>query len=186
MGDILRLESFDFGGFMSAMGVVIIGVLVLAAALLAGTKIVGELSKVVGRPVKWVKNQNQETEKVEALQKAVLDIQTQMLGLKTEYATIIVEIKNQLGDLKTQISEMDRDNAEQRADQYRNEILAVASAISRKDQWYTVEQVKHALKSYDRYEALLKRKNLENGEVDLSIKVIQQAYESKYKGMGDI
>lgn len=58
---------------------------------------------------------------------------------------------------------------------YRFEILDMASAIL-EGRDYTREQVAHTIKIYGKYEQLLEKNNMTNGEVDASIKIIEQAY----------
>ena len=68
----------------------------------------------------------------------------------------------------------------------RYEILDMAIAISEANRWYSVEQIKHALKVYDEYEEFLVKHGKTNGEIEMSIEVIKNAYKEKYIGMKDV
>jgi hypothetical protein len=61
----------------------------------------------------------------------------------------------------------------------------MASAISEAKRWYSVEQFKHAMKTYSEYEEFLEKHDRKNGEIELSYEVICKAYKEKFKTMGN-
>lgn len=158
MADITRLEHIDFSNTF-------ISVLIILAAILAITKIVVEFSKLIGKPVKWVKIQNKGIETTEKLVKKHEEFESsfKQLEQKVDSMTDIV--------VNVQIRQM------------RTTILDMASAISENNRWYSVEQLTRAVKDYDEYERVLKANGLENGEVEDSIKVIKNALKAKRENM---
>ncbi len=149
MTDILRIGEVSITNIFVGVCVIIVGFNALA-------KIIGDFSKTIGKPVKWVKSSS----KIEDIEKQYNTIRTDLESLK----------------------EMVVDD---RIDRMRYEILDMASAISENNRWYSVEQLRHALRVYDVYEKFLEENNRQNGEVEISIKIIKKAYQDKYRGMGD-
>lgn len=63
---------------------------------------------------------------------------------------------------------------------YRWEIINFATAISEKKPC-TKEGFKHCFATYERYEKILEAHGLENGEVEISMEIINEAYKEKMK-----
>jgi len=162
------LETFNFHTFVYSF-------FLLLASIIFVVETIKKICSIFG--IKFKKNIEQEK-----LSKKVEEIDT----LKED----IIEIKNQSikhdKALEQQLNDLTKLVVDDRIDRMRYEILDMASAISESKRWYSVEQLKHTLKIYDEYEKFLKEHGLENGEVDISIQVIRQAYKSKYSGMGVI
>lgn len=158
MTDILRLENLDFH-------TVFFGIFIIMASIIAIYKLIGEFSKMVGKPVKWVKDQDKGLKEMLELERRQKDMETSLKDLQ---------------DKLTQLTEIVVDD---RIDRMRYEILDMASAISEAKRWYSVEQLEHAIQTYDEYEKFLKAHGKTNGAVDISIEIIKTAYAEKYKGM---
>lgn len=67
--------------------------------------------------------------------------------------------------------------ADIKVDAMRREILDFASCCGDKKRRATREQYAYILRTYDKYEAFLKKIGRTNGEAELSIKIIQREYE---------
>ena len=65
-------------------------------------------------------------------------------------------------------------------DDYRWEIINFATRISDKKEC-NKESYKHCIRTYEKYEKLLEEYNLKNGEVDISMELINESYEQKLK-----
>lgn len=61
---------------------------------------------------------------------------------------------------------------------YRWEIINFATAIS-ENKPCNKDGFKHCFKTYEKYEKILEENNLENGEVEISMEIINQAYKEK-------
>lgn len=183
MGDILRLETFDFKTFFASLITVVVGIMILLVAITAIVKVIGEASKWFGKPFKWVKAQNKETEKVDIIAKKHEELEVQMQKLRDDsiFQDHVLEVR--MDDLSSKVESLTAIVIADRVDRMRYEILDMASAISEQNRWYSMEQLRHTLKVYDEYEKFLNEHGMENGEVDLSIGIIQQAYQDKYKAM---
>lgn len=65
-------------------------------------------------------------------------------------------------------------------DDYRWEIINFATRIADKKPC-NKDSYKHCIRTYEKYEKLLKEHNLKNGEVDISMEVVNESYEQKLK-----
>jgi len=129
------------------------------AAIVFIYELIAKISKMIGKPLKWVRQQDEEAKRFESVVKKQDEIETKLNAL-----TEIV--------------------LDDRIDRMRYEILDMASAIAESKRWYSVEQIKHTLKIYDEYEKVLEENGRQNGEVEVSIEVIKKAYKDKYDRMG--
>ena len=65
-------------------------------------------------------------------------------------------------------------------DDYRWEIINFATKVS-EGRPCNKDSFKHCLRTYEKYEALLEKYGLENGEVEISMEVVNDAYKEKLK-----
>lgn len=65
-------------------------------------------------------------------------------------------------------------------DDYRWEIINFATKVS-ECRPCNKDSFKHCLRTYEKYEALLEKYGLENGEVEISMEVVNEAYKEKLK-----
>ena len=172
MTDILRLSDLNINS-------VILGLFVIMAAVVACTKIIGEFSLIIKHPVKWVKKREAVAKKVDELEKQMLDNRAKSIEHDEKLEVKIEALTEKLADLTDIV-------VDDRIERMRYEILDMASAISEANRWYSVEQIKHALKVYDEYEEFLVKHGKTNGEIEMSIEVIKNAYREKYTGMKDV
>lgn len=63
-------------------------------------------------------------------------------------------------------------------DDYRWEIINFATSVS-EGKPCNKDSFKHCFRTYEKYEALLEKYNLENGEVEISMQVVNEAYKKK-------
>ena len=63
----------------------------------------------------------------------------------------------------------------------REAIIAFAAKVADPDALATHEQFRRIFKIYEEYEAIIKKYNMTNGEVDISIRIIREAYEDRLK-----
>lgn len=63
----------------------------------------------------------------------------------------------------------------------REAIIAFAAKVADPNALATHEQFRRVFKIYEEYEAIIKKYNMTNGEVDISIRIIREAYEERLK-----
>lgn len=169
MTDILRLTDINIAD-------VFFGLLVLSGAFLAVMKIIEGISIFVKRPVKWIQKREKVAHKVE-------ELETQLLKDRAASIEHDQKLEKKIETLADRLSDLTDIVVDDRIDRMRYEILDMASAIAETKRWYTMEQIKHALKTYDEYEEFLEKHNRSNGEIEMSIEIIKKAYRDKYDGM---
>lgn len=95
------------------------------------------------------------------------------------------ELKDSIKDLIE--SQKDRDEkinnltdmfVDKEIDDYRWEIINFATKVS-EGRPCNKDSFKHCLRTYEKYEALLEKYGLENGEVEISMQVVNEAYKKK-------
>lgn len=152
---------------------IILGMFILMSGVIAIVTIIGKFSEIIGKPVKWVKNKQEDHE---LLMKTVQDLK--ILHDKHEEDTresirhdkMIEDKLETLTDLfvNWEISSM------------RWEINNFATKIS-ENKPCNKDCFQHCFKTYQEYENILKEHNLTNGEVEISMKIIRDAYQEKMK-----
>ena len=64
---------------------------------------------------------------------------------------------------------------------YRWEIINLADKISSDKTSVSKECLRHAISTYEKYEKIIVENGLVNGEVEISIEIIKEAYQQKLK-----
>lgn len=114
------------------------GFFLILSAIITGCTIIGRFSEMIGRPVKWVREKD--------------------------------------NDLK-RLTEM---FVEKQIDDMRYEILNFASSLS-EGREFNKEQFDHILQIHQKYEEILKKHDMTNGQVVMSMEVINEIYKEKLK-----
>jgi len=83
--------------------------------------------------------------------------------------------------LKDAIDKNNEITVELYLNQHRRGILDFATLVSKDDAVVSRELFNRIIKEYDEYEAMLKLHNRKNGETEISMKVIRDAYEHRVK-----
>ena len=163
---IKELQGLDFFGWMCTAFMIL-------AAVLAGAKLIGEFSKLIGKPVKWVKKKEEDHK--------LLTLTAQNLNkLQTRYDNFEVEVIKADKEIREDIDSLTKIFVDKQLDDMRYEILDFASAISL-GRNYTKEQYIHTIKITDKYHKIITERGLENGEAEISTKLIKDSYEEKLK-----
>lgn len=128
---ITQLFKQDFSSFF-------IGCFFILSAVIAIYSIIGKFSEIIGRPVKWVREKENDLKRL-----------TEMF-------------------LEKQIDDM------------RYEILNFASALS-EGRDFNKEQFDYIIQTHQKYEEILKNNHMTNGQVVMSMEVIDEIYKTKLK-----
>lgn len=149
--------------------------LLIMAAVAAGMKIIEEFSKIIGKPVKWVKTNNKDHEAITAMETKLNDHITEEDKKISELIQADAEIKKDVADLDSNIDKLTTMFVNKQISDMRFDIVDVASAITL-GRRYSVEQLTHVLRIHDDYVKILNERGLTNGQVDMSIEVIKAEY----------
>jgi len=142
-------------------------------SIIAMVSIIGKFSEIIGKPVKWVTRKNED----------------HMLLLKT-----IQELselwKRQEEDRKQSIchDNMIRDDLKNLTDMfvskeindYRWEIINFAAKVA-EGKHCGKDSYQHCIHTYEKYEQLLEENGLKNGEIEISMEIINKSYQEKLK-----
>lgn len=152
----------------------IVGVFSLMGSIIFIYDIIGKFSKIIGKPVKWVKNKSEDHE---------LLIQTaQNLSILQEKHKEDIEHSDRRDEeISTDIKKLIESFRELQISSMRREILSISDNIVNGGK-IGKETFLHCLKTYDQYEKIIKENNLTNSEVDFSIELIRQSYKDFLNG----
>ena len=166
MGDLTSLFKLDFP-------TVIIGVFIILSACIAVYEIIGKFSKIIGKPVKWVRDKEKEHELLIQTSKELKDLEEHHKKDVSESIKHDEKIEKNLEVLTSMV-------LDKAIDDYRYEILDFCSALSN-GRKYNRESFNHIFSVYEKYEKILKENKMENGLVEESIKFIREKYSEKLK-----
>lgn len=149
--------------------------LLIMAAVAAAVKIIEEFSKIIGRPVKWIKSNNTDHEQLVELKKEMSDhIQASTEKIE-ELRKVDEEFKVDFAKIDNDINKLTNMFIEKQISDMRFNIVDVASGITM-GMRYSIEQLSHVMHIHDDYEKILAERNMKNGQVDMSMEIIESEY----------
>lgn len=145
----------------------------IISVIVTGVTLLGKFSEIIGRPVKWIRNKNEDHELLITTAQGLNELREKQ---KEDVKQSIIHDKMIRDDLEKLTLIMQDKNI----NDWRYEILDMASAIS-EGRRYSKEQYEHVLDIHTKYEELLKSLGRKNGQVDVSMEVIIDTYKEKLK-----
>lgn len=147
---------------------VVLSFFVIVFALVAAFDAIGKLSVYIGKPVKWVKKNNEDHESIVKLAET-LDALKKQQDTDREQSIIHDErIRNEVDKFAAMFFEKNIEDMRWR-------ILDFASAISN-GRKFNRESYDFIIKTYDQYEKILKEQGRTNGVVDATVLYIREEY----------
>lgn len=163
-------------------------------------QLVGEILEFKGKVVpEFVKvrkiftRRKKEREMMQRMEKTLDQVQTTMDELNQHYSTDNIQMRDEwikrvnskLDQYDTSMAELDRkldknnsDTLSILVDNKRNVIISFASMVIDETKPVTKEQFNRIFKLYEEYEAIISANGMTNGEVDIAIRIIREAYEN--------
>lgn len=181
--------------------------IVLISAFLI-MQLVGEILEFKGKVVpEFVKvrkvfaRRKKEHVLMQKMEKTLDQVQTTMDELNKHYSTDNIKMRDEW--IKTVNSKLDRYDASMAEldrkldknnsdtlsiliDSKRNSIISFASLVIDESKPVTKEQFNRIFKLYEEYESIIKANGMTNGEVDIAIRIIREAYESHLRNQSFI
>lgn len=173
--------------------------IVLISAFLI-MQLVGEILEFKGKVVpEFVKvrkvfaRRKKERVLMQKMEKTLDQVQTTMDELNKHYSTDNIKMRDEwiktvnskLDQYDASMAELDRkldknnsDTLSILIDSKRNSIISFASLVIDESKPVTKEQFNRIFKLYEEYESIIKANGMTNGEVDIAIRIIREAYES--------
>lgn len=181
--------------------------IVLISAFLI-MQLVGEILEFKGKVVpEFVKvrkvfaRRKKERVLMQKMEKTLDQVQVTMDELNKHYSTDNIKMRDKW--IKTVNSKLDRYDASMAEldrkldknnsdtlsiliDSKRNSIISFASLVIDESKPVTKEQFNRIFKLYEEYESIIKANGMTNGEVDIAIRIIREAYESHLRNQSFI
>ena len=150
-----------------------VGIFIILSAFIAMYELIGKFSKIIGKPVRWVREKEcdhnliiQTTERLNELQKQHEESVKQ--SIKHDKV-----IRNDLEKLTKMF-------VDKEINDMRWEIINVADKISNGKN-ISKECYVHCIHTYENYEKIIEERELTNGEVEISMQIINDSYKQKLK-----
>ncbi len=147
---------------------VVLAVFIIMSGVIAIYTIIGKFSEIIGKPVKWVKQRQLDHDLLEKNKKDIKDLKDKHEADTKKYEASHQELIDDIKGLKDLL-------LDKQISDYRWEIINTADKISN-GRIVSKECLKHAIATYDKYEKIIEKYNIKNGEVSISIKVIRGEY----------
>ena len=146
----------------------ILGIFIAMSGFIAVYTIIGKFSEIIKKPVWWVKQRQLDHHLLEKNKKDIKDLKDRHEADTKKYEASHQELIDDIKGLKDLL-------LDKQISDYRWEIINTADKISN-GRIVSKECLKHAIATYDKYEKIIEKYNIKNGEVSISIKVINGEY----------
>lgn len=163
---ITELFKLDFSSLF-------IGFFIILSSVIAIYEIIGKFSTIIGKPVKWIRKKDndhelllQTVERVETLQKE----QNESVKQSIRHDEMIRNDLKKLTDIFV----------DKQINDYRWEIINFSNKVANNERC-NKDSYKHCLSTYEKYEKLLEENNMENGEVEISMEIVNESYKDKLR-----
>lgn len=166
MTEIIELTKINFSSVFIAVFVILIGVKTIVS-LFEWT-----IDKF-GLETRWMRKQREEHN---------LLIQTSqgLMELQAHHKKDIERSDRRDEEISCDIKKLTDLFIDKQINDYRWEIINLADKISN-GKIVSKECYKHAISTYEKYEKIIERQGLTNGEVEISIQIINDSYKEKLK-----
>ena len=153
---------------------IITGCFIILSAVIAIYTIIGKFSKIIGRPVKWVL----EKEKDHNLLMNAVDRIDSLWKEHEESVKQSIRHDDAIRQDSTNLTDL---FVEKQINDYRWEIINFSNRVSNDESSCNKDGYRHCFATYEKYEKLLEENDMENGEVEISMDIINQSYKDKLK-----
>lgn len=151
----------------------IYGLLIIMSGIVAIVSIVGKFSEIIGKPVSWVKKRN--ADHALTLQNA-----NAIKELSEKHDESVKQSIKHDEMIKRELEQLTNMFIKKEINDMRWEIIGVADKISN-GKSISKECYIHCIHTYEDYEHVIKDQNLTNGEVEMSMQIVQDSYMEKLK-----
>ena len=151
----------------------IVGFFIILSSIIAIYEIVGKFSKIIGKPVKWVREQGNDHSFLMQTAKKLDD-------LEAEHLKDVEQSNHNDEMIRQDLRKLTDIFVDKQINDYRWEIINFSNRISN-GEWCNQDSYRHCFATYEKYEKLLEENKLENGEVEISMEIINESYKQKLK-----
>lgn len=166
MSEITELTRIDFSYVFIAVFVILISIKVIVSLF---EWIINKL----GLETKWMRKQREE-------HNLLLQTSQSLIELQERHKKDMERSDQRDEEISCDIKNLTELFVEKQINDYRWEIINLADKIS-SGKVVSKECYKHAISTYERYEKIIEERGLTNGEVEISIQIINDSYKQKLK-----
>lgn len=145
----------------------------IIACFVASCALLAKFFEYIGKPLKWFKKQNQDHELTIQNSKAIKE-----LAERHERDNKLSNKHDE--EIKTELRKLTKMFIDKEIDDMRWEIINFSAQVA-ENRPCNKDGFQHCFKTYEKYEKIIKDNGLTNGEVEISMKVVNEAYEEKLK-----
>jgi len=166
ISEITELTKIDFSYVFIDVFVILIGVKLIVSLF---EWIVNKL----GLETKWMRKRREEHD-------LLIQTSQNLIELQEHHKKDIERSDRRDEEISGDIKNLTTLFVEKQINDYRWEIINLADKISN-GKVVSKECYKHAISTYERYEKIIEQQGLMNGEVEISIQIINDSYKQKLK-----
>ncbi len=159
--------------FKQDISSLILGIFIVMSGIIAIVTIIGRFSEIIGKPVKWVKNKNVD-------HNLLIQTANNLTALQERHEKDVADSNSHDEEIKKEIKKLTDMFIDKEINDMRWEINNFANKVS-EGRTCSKDSYKHCIHTYEKYEKLLEENNLENGEVEISMEIINDSYKQKLK-----
>ena len=145
----------------------------LLSIFISGYEVIGKVSEIIGKPVKYVRERNK-------IKELTLQNTEQIKELTQKHEDSVNQSIRHDEIIRKDLAKLTKMFVDKQIDDIRYEILDFASSLSAGRQ-YSKEQFDHIISIDEKYKKILKENDLENGQVTASMEVITGIYKEKLR-----
>lgn len=147
---------------------ILIGVFIIISAVISIATVISKFAEYIGRPVKWIKKNDEDHERLQKMNTELQDLKKQELEDKQQSIKHDQAIREELEKLTKMFIEKEIDDT-------RWEILNFCSNLAN-GQAYNREAYEHVFRLYEKYERILKENSMTNGYVEESMNYARESF----------
>lgn len=151
----------------------VVTLFVLLSAVIAMYEIIGKFSKMIGRPVKWVRRKEDD-------HNLIIRTIKELNQLQKAHDDSVKQSKIHDNAIRNDLRNLTSIFIDKSINDYRWEIINFSNRIANGESC-SQDGYRHCLSTYERYEKLLEENDMENGEVEISMDIINDSYRQKLK-----
>lgn len=166
MNEIIELTKINFSSVFIAVFVILIGIKAIFSIF---EWVVDKL----GIETKWMRRRREEHE-------LLINTSQNLIALQEKHEKDVERSDRRDEEISNDIKNLTRMFVDKEIDDMRWEINNFATNVS-EGKPCNKDSYKHCIHVYEKYEKILKENGLENGEVEISMEIINDAYKQKLK-----
>lgn len=166
MNEIIELTKINFSSVFIAVFVILVGVKTIVSLF----EWVGQK---LGLETKWMRKQREGHD-------LLLQTSQNLIALQKKHVDDMKRSDEHDAEMQKDIKKLTDLFVDKQINDYRWEIINLADKIA-SGKTISKECLRHAISTYEKYEKIINEHGLTNGEVEISIEIIKEAYQKKLK-----